>query len=56
MLSMTWKHIPSFEFPSKGENTMEMMAGCLRVCLAELTGFPVTAKEAAAFDLPGSKC
>ena len=54
MLSLAWKNnIPPSEFPSKGENNVEMMAGVLPVCLADLTGFPVTAKDSAAFDLPG---
>lgn len=56
MLSLTWKNIPFFKFPSKGETSMEMTAGSLPVCLAELTGFPVTARESAAFDLPGGYC
>ena len=43
--------LPS-KFTSKGENTVEMMAGFLPMCLGELTGFPVTAKDSVAFDLP----
>lgn len=54
---MEIKHIPPSEFPSKGEDNLEMeMDGLLPVCLAELKGFPVTAKDSAAFDSPGGYC
>lgn len=47
------KDVSPSKFTSKGENNVQIIAGSLSVCLAELTDFPVTAKDSAAFDLPG---
>lgn len=54
VLSLACKnYVPPSDFLQEGENNVEMTAGFPPACLAELTGLPVTAKDSAAFDLPG---